>query len=126
MSKIIRDLADLNELTDRENYEDLLTLSKYLGYHCSNRVQYLYKAKDGSVLEVDIYSTLEGILRKSVSFETFEQSTGFSMEVSVEDLLAAIDYSKGQQPSYKYQEQFASKWEEIKKITELNSYLDIK
>ena len=48
------------------------------------------------------------------------------MEVSVEDLLAAIDYSKGQQPSYNYREPFASKWEEIKKITELNSYLDSK
>lgn len=126
MSQIIRDLADLNELTDHENYEELLNLSKYLGYRSSNRISYLYEAIDGSVLEVDIYSTLEGILRKSVSFETFEQSDGFSMEVSVEDLLAAIDYSKGQQPSYKYREQFASKWEEIKKITELNSYLDSK
>lgn len=126
MSLIIRDLADLNKLKDHENYEGLLTLSKYLGSRSSNRVSYLYKATDGSVLEVDIYSTLEGILRKSVSFETFEQSTGFSMEVSVEDLLAAIDYSKGQQPSYNYREQFASKWEEIKKITELNSYLDSK
>lgn len=126
MSQIIRDLADLNELTDHENYEELLTLSKYLGSRSSNRVSYLYKATDGSVLEVDIYSTLEGILRKSVSFETFEQSDGFSMEVSVEDLLAAIDYSQGQQPSYKYREQFTSKWEEIKKITELNSYLDNK
>lgn len=126
MSQIFRDLADLNKLKDHENYEGLLTLSKYLGSRSSNRVSYLYKATDGSVLEVDIYSTLEGILRKSVSFETFEQSTGFSMEVSVEDLLAAIDYSKGQQPSYNYREQFASKWEEIKKITELNSYLDSK
>lgn len=126
MSLIIRDLADLNKLKDHENYEGLLTLSKYLGSRSSNRVSYLYKATDGSVLEVDIYSTLEGILRKSVSFETFEQSTGFSMEVSVEDLLAAIDYSKGQQPSYNSREQFASKWEEIKKITELNSYLDSK
>ena len=126
MSLIIRDLADLNKLKDHENYEGLLTLSKYLGSRSSNRVSYLYKAIDGSVLEVDIYSTLEGILRKSVSFETFEQSTGFSMEVSVEDLLAAIDYSKGQQPSYNYREQFASKWEEIKKITELNSYSDSK
>ena len=113
MSQIIRDLADLNKLKDHENYEGLLTLSKYLGSRSSNRVSYLYKATDGSVLEVDMYSTLEGILRKSVSFETFEQSTSFSMEVSVEDLLAAIDYSKGQQPSYKYREQFASKWEEI-------------
>lgn len=126
MSQILRDLADLNKLKDHENYEGLLTLSKYLGSRSSNRVSYLYKATDGSVLEVDMYSTLEGILRKSVSFETFEQSTGFSMEVSVEDLLAAIDYSKGQQPSYNYREQFASKWEEIKKITELNSYLDSK
>lgn len=126
MSQIIRDLADLNKLKDHENYEGLLTLSKYLGSRSSNRVSYLYKTTDGSVLEVDIYSTLEGILRKSVSFETFEQSDGFSMEVSVEDLLAAIDYSQGQQPSYKYREQFTSKWEEIKKITELNSYLDNK
>lgn len=126
MSKIIRDLAKLNELKDHENYEELLTLSKYLGSRSSNRISYLYKAIDGSVLEVDIYSTLEGILRKSVSFETFEQSDGFSMEVSVEDLLVAISYSKGQQPSYKYREQFTSKWEEIKKITELNSYLDNK
>lgn len=114
MSQILRDLADLNKLKDHENYDGLLTLSKYLGSRSSNRVSYLYKATDGSVLEVDMYSTLEGILRKSVSFETFEQSTGFSMEVSVEDLLAAIDYSKGQQPSYNYREQFTSKWEEIK------------
>lgn len=113
MSQIIRDLADLNELTDHENYEELLNLSKYLGYRSSNRISYLYEAIDGYVLEVDIYSTLEGILRKSVSFETFEQSDGFSMEVSVEDLLAAISFSKGQQPSYNYREQFASKWEEI-------------
>ena len=113
MSQIIRDLADLNKLKDHENYEGLLTLSKYLGSRSSNRVSYLYKVTDGSVLEVDIYSTLEGILRKSVSFETFEQSTGFSMEVSVEDLLAAISFSKGQQPSYNYREQFASRWEEI-------------
>ena len=126
MSQVIYDLAELNKLNYQVESKDLRTLSKYLDQGSSNRVQYLYEAFDGSILEVDIYSTLEGILRKSVTFETFEQSDGFSMEVSVEDLLAAIDYSKGQQPSYKYREQFTSKWEEIKKITELNSYLDNK
>lgn len=113
MSKIIRDLADLNKLKDHENYEELLTLSKYLGYRSSNRVQYLYKAKDGSVLEVDIYSTLEGILRKSVTFETFEQSVGFPMEVNLADLEKAIEYSKQQSP-LRYKGICATRWEEIK------------
>lgn len=113
MIQIVRDLADLNKLKDHENYEELFTLSHYLGSRSSNMVQYLYKAEDGSMLKVDIYSTLEGILRKSVAFETFEQANGFPMEVSVEDLISAVSFSKGQQPSYKYRDQFASKWEEI-------------
>lgn len=112
MSLIIRDLADLNKLNSQVESKDLHTLSKYLGGDSSNRVQYLYEAFDGSILEVDIYSTTEGILRKSVAFETFEQSTGFPMEVTLADLERAIERSKYQVPS-RYKGICNNRWEEI-------------
>lgn len=113
MSQVIYDLAELNKLNYQVESKDLRTLSKYLDQGSSNRVQYLYEAFDGSILEVDIYSTLEGILRKSVTFETFEQSVGFPMEVTLADLEKTIEYSKQQSP-LRYKGICATRWEEIK------------
>lgn len=112
MSQVIYDLAELNKLNSQVKSKDLRTLSKYLDQGSSNRVQYLYESFDGSILEVDIYSTLEGILRKSVAFDTFEQSIGFPMGVTLADLERAIERSKYQVPS-RYKGICNNKWEEI-------------
>ena len=106
-------LRDFSQLREHEEYGDFITLSHYLQQSPSNTVQYLYTTSDGSLLEVDIYATVDGQLRKSVSFETFEQSKGFPMEVTLADLENAIERSKHQTP-LRYRGICATKWEEIK------------
>lgn len=106
-------LRALNQVREHEEYGDFITLSYYLQQSPSNTVQYLYTAPDGSLLEVDIYSTVDGQLRKAVSFESFEQSKGFPMEVTLADLEKAIKHSKQQSP-LRYRGICATKWEEIK------------
>lgn len=106
-------LRDFSQLREHEEYGDFITLSHYLQQSPSNTVQYLYTAPDGSLLEVDIYATVGGQLRKSVSFDSFEQSKGFPMEVTLADLDKAIKHSKQQSP-LRYRGICATKWEEIK------------
>lgn len=106
-------LIDLEQLKDQEDYDDFVILSHYLQQSPSNMVQYLYTASDGSLLEVDIYATVDGQLRKSVSFDSFEQSNGFSMGVTLVDLEKAIKRSKQQSP-LRYKGICATRWEEIK------------
>lgn len=106
-------LRALNQVREHEEYGDFITLSHYLQQSPSNTVQYLYTAPDGSLLEVDIYSTVDGQLRKAVSFEYFEQSKGFPMEVTLADLEKVIKHSKQQSP-LRYRGICATKWEEIK------------
>ena len=106
-------LTDLKQVEEREDYGEFVILSNYLQQSPSNTVQYLYTAPDGSLLEVDIYATVDGQLRKSVSFESFEQSKGFPMEVTLSDLENAIERSKHQTP-LRYRGICATKWEEIK------------
>lgn len=106
-------LTDLKQVKEQKDYDDFITVSHYLQQSPSNTVQYLYTAPDGSLLEVDIYATVDGQLRKSVSFESFEQSKGFPMEVTLADLENAIERSKHQTP-LRYRGICATKWEEIK------------
>ena len=106
-------LTNLEQVVEHKGIDGLLTISRYLQQSPSNTLQYLYKAVDDSLLEVDIYATVDGQLRKSVSFETFEQSKGFPMEVTVADLEKAIERSKHQTP-LRYRGICATKWEEIK------------
>lgn len=106
-------LTNLEQVVEYKDIDGFLTISRYLQQSPSNTVQYLYTAPDGSLLEVDIYATVEGQLRKSVSFETFEQSKGFPMEVTLVDLEKAIKRSKQQSP-LRYRGICATKWEEIK------------
>lgn len=105
-------LIDLEQLKDQEDYGDFVILSHYLQQSPSNTVQYLYTAPDGSLLEVDIYETVDGQLRKAVSFDSFEQSKGFPMEVTLAELENAIERSKHQAP-LRYRGICATKWEEI-------------
>lgn len=105
-------LIDLEQLKDQEDYGDFVILSHYLQQSPSNTVQYLYTTSDGSLLEVDIYATVDGQLRKSVSFASFEQSKGFPMEVTLAELENAIERSKHQAP-LRYRGICATKWEEI-------------
>lgn len=106
-------LTNLEQVVEHKDVDGFLTISRYLQQSPSNTVQYLYTAPDGSLLEVDIYATVEGKLRKSVSFESFEQSKGFPMEVTLADLENAIERSKHQAP-LRYRGICATKWEEIK------------
>ena len=106
-------LTNLEQVMEHSEVDGFLTVSRYLQQSPSNTLQYLYKAVDGSLLEVDIYATVDGQLRKSVSFETFEQSKGFPMEVTLADLENAIERSKHQTP-LRYRGICATKWEEIK------------
>ena len=106
-------LTDLKQAKERKDCGDFITVSHYLQQTPSNTVQYLYTAPEGSLLEVDIYATVDGQLRKSVSFDSFEQSKGFPMEVTLADLEKAIEHSKLQTP-LRYRGTCATKWEEIK------------
>ena len=106
-------LTDLKQAKERKDRGDFITVSHYLQQSPSNTVQYLYTAPDGSLLEVDIYATVDGQLRKAVSFDSFEQSKGFPMEVTLVDLEKAIKHSKQQSP-LRYRGICATKWEEIK------------
>ena len=106
-------LTNLNQVMGHSEVEGFLTVCRYLKQTPSNTVQYLYTAPDGSVLEVDIYATVDGQLRKSVSFDSFEQSKGFPMEVTLVDLEKAIKHSKQQSP-LRYRGVCETKWEEIK------------
>lgn len=106
-------LTNLEQVMEHSEVEGFLKVSRYLQQSPSNTLQYLYKAADDSLLEVDIYATVDGQLRKSVSFETFEQSKGFPMEVTLADLENAIERSKYQTP-LRYRGICATKWEEIK------------
>ena len=45
-------------------------------------------------------------------------------KLSLEELLAIVSYSKTQPPSEEYKNAFKNKWEEIKKITQLNLSLN--
>ena len=106
-------LKDLKQLTASEgDYKDFVTLSHYLQQSPSNRVQYLYEAPDGSLVEVDIFATEDGILRKSAVM-SFDQSVGFPMDVSLDDLDSAIKHSKQQVP-LRYQGICSTRWFEIK------------
>ena len=98
---------------EHSEVDGFLTVSRYLQQSPSNTVQYLYTASDGSLLEVDIYATVDGQLRKAVSFDSFEQSKGFPMEVTLADLEKSIERSKHQAP-LRYRGICAIKWEEIK------------
>lgn len=91
-------LTNLEQVVEHSEVEGFLKVSRYLQQSPSNTLQYLYKAVDGSLLEVDIYATVDGQLRKSVSFDSFEQSKGFPMEVTLADLEKAIEHSKHQTP----------------------------
>lgn len=106
-------LTNLEQVMEHSEVDGFLTISRYLQQSPSNTVQYLYTTSDGSLLEVDIYATVDGQLRKSVSFESFEQSKGFPMEVTLADLEKAIKHSKQQSP-LRYRGICATKWEEIK------------
>ena len=106
-------LTNLEQVMEHSEVDGFLTVSRYLQQSPSNTVQYLYTAPDGSLLEVDIYATVDGQLRKAVSFDSFEQSKGFPMEVTLVDLEKAIKHSKQQSP-LRYRGICATKWEEIK------------
>ena len=106
-------LTNLEQIVEHSEVEGFLTVCRYLKQTPSNTLQYLHTSPDGSLLEVDIYATVDGQLRKSVSFETFEQSKGFPMEVTLADLENAIERSKHQTP-LRYRGICATKWEEIK------------
>lgn len=106
-------LTNLNQVMGHSEVEGFLTVCRYLKQTPSNTLQYLHTSLDGSLLEVDIYATVDGQLRKSVSFESFEQSKGFPMEVTLADLENAIERSKHQAP-LRYKGICATKWEEIK------------
>lgn len=106
-------LTNLDQVMEHSEVDGFLTISRYLQQSPSNTLQYLHTSPDGSLLEVDIYATVDGQLRKSVSFETFEQSKGFPMEVTVADLERAIERSNHQAP-LRYRGICATKWEEIK------------
>ena len=106
-------LNNLGQVMEHSEVEGFLTVGRYLKQTPSNTLQYLHTSPDGSLLEVDIYATVDGQLRKSVSFETFEQSKGFPMEVTLADLEKAIERSK-HQTSLRYRGICATKWEEIK------------
>ena len=106
-------LTNLEQVMEHSEVDGFLTVSRYLQQSPSNTVQYLYTAPDGSLLEVDIYATVDGQLRKSVSFDSFEQSKGFPMEVTLVDLEKAIKHSKQQSP-LRYRGVCETKWEEIK------------
>lgn len=106
-------LTNLEQVIEHSEVDGFLTVSRYLQQIPSNTVQYFYTAPDGSLLEVDIYATVDGQLRKAVSFDSFEQSKGFPMEVTLADLESAIERSKHQSP-LRYRGICATKWEEIK------------
>ena len=106
-------LTNLEQVMEHSEVDGFLTVSRYLQQSPSNTVQYLYTASDGSLLEVDIYATVDGQLRKAVSFDSFEQSKGFPMEVTLADLENAIERSKHQAP-LRYRGICATKWGEIK------------
>lgn len=106
-------LTNLEQVMEHSEVDGFLTVSRYLQQSPSNTLQYLYKAVDDSLLEVDIYATVDGQLRKAVSFDSFEQSKGFPMGVTVADLERAIERSKYQAP-LRYRGLCATKWEEIK------------
>lgn len=106
-------LTNLEQVMEHSEVDGFLTVSRYLQQSPSNTVQYFYTAPDGSLLEVDIYATVDGQLRKAVSFDSFEQSKGFPMEVTLADLENAIERSKHQAP-LRYRGICATKWEEIK------------
>ena len=106
-------LTNLEQVMEHSEVDGFLTVSRYLQQSPSNTVQYFYTAPDGSLLEVDIYATVDGQLRKAVSFDSFEQSKGFPMEVTLADLENAIERSKHQSP-LRYRGICATKWEEIK------------
>lgn len=106
-------LTNLEQVMEHSEVDGFLTVSRYLQQSPSNTVQNFYTAPDGSLLEVDIYATVDGQLRKAVSFDSFEQSKGFPMEVTLADLENAIERSKHQSP-LRYRGICATKWEEIK------------
>ena len=106
-------ILNLEQVLEHSEVDGFLTISRYLQQSPSNTLQYLYKAVDDSLLEVDIYATVDGQLRKAVSFDSFEQSKGFPMEVTLADLENAIERSKHQTP-LRYRGTCATKWEEIK------------
>lgn len=105
-------LNNLGYVMEHSEVEGFLTVGRYLKQTPSNTLQYLHTSPDGSLLEVDIYATVDGQLRKSVSFETFEQSKSFPMEVTLADLENAIERSKHQTP-LRYRGICATKWDEV-------------
>lgn len=109
-------LNNLGQVMEHGEIEGFLTVGRYLKQTPLNTLQYLHTSPDGSLLEVDIYATVDGQLRKSVSFESFEQSKGFSMEVTVADLEKAIERSK-RQSSLRYRGICATKWDEVVFLT---------
>ena len=85
------------------------------------------------LLEHQFHMTDKGEIVKTIVHEDgFEQPTHPMKlaKLSLEELLAIVNYTKTQPPSEEYIGTFENKWDEIEKVTQLNlglnSYLDSK
>jgi len=74
-------LTNLEQIVEHSEVEGFLTVGRYLKQTPSNTLQYLHTSSDGSLLEVDIYATVDGQLRKSVSFESHIELENFDLNI---------------------------------------------
>lgn len=113
---------------------DVQTLLNYLALSEDHYGTHAIVDPFGKVLlEHQFHMTDKGEIVKTIVHEDgFEQPTHPMKlaKLSLEELLAIVNYTKTQPPSEEYIGTFENKWDEIEKVTQLNlglnSYLDSK
>ena len=107
---------------------DIQTLLNYLALNEEHFGTHAIVDLFGKVLlEHKFYMTDKGEIVKTVGHEDFVEHSVKPMKLAkltLEELLAIVSYSKTQPPSAEYKDTFKNKWEEIEKVTQLNTAMN--